>query len=209
MWWSAILPSLIGFLGVLVGAFMVRGNERGLRRLDFVDKQLPIPHSTAFGRKSVRSARLRVRIQGAADSAWRELCAEHAPGSAPDHAPFAKIIEYENDQLKAVLLPAYEKMLQILRDNFYLAEESTRQYLPTLIEYLEVWRRHQKDSIPGEVIRKLGHTEQQLHPFYADIEATFTRLRQTLASGYVSSPLVSRLANLLKRGPSPPANVSR
>jgi len=38
--WAAILPSLIGFLGVLVGAFMVRGNERGRRRLDFVQTQL-------------------------------------------------------------------------------------------------------------------------------------------------------------------------
>lgn len=134
---------------------------------------------------------LRVRIQGAADETWRELCADRAPGSAPDHAPFAKIIEYENEQLKAVLLPAYEKMLQTLRDNFYLADESTRQYLPTLIEYLEVWRRVQKDSIPGEVIRKLSHTEQQLHPFYADIEATFKRLRETLASGSVARSLTA------------------
>jgi hypothetical protein len=197
--WSAILPSLIGFLGVLVGVFMVRGNERGRRRLDFVERQLRDLYSPLHSfREEIRAlSELRVRIQGAADEAWRELCADRAPGSAPDHAPFAKIIDYENEQLKAVLLPAYEKMLQTLRDNFYLAEESTRQYLPTLIEYLEVWRRHQKESIPGEVIQKLGHGEAQLHPFYAHIEATFDRLRATLASGYVRSPLPTRLLDFL------------
>ena len=62
-------------------------------------------------------------------------------GAAPDHGPYARIIDYENEQLRAVLLPAYEKILQTFRDNFYLAEESTWQYHPTLIEYLEIWRR--------------------------------------------------------------------
>src|SRR4051812_38960544 len=123
--WSTILPSFIGFLGVLVGAFMVRGNERGRRRLDYVEKQLRDLYTPLHSlRQEIRAlSELRVRIQHAADAAWRELCADRPAGSVPDHAPFEKIIEYENEQLKVVLLPAYEKMLQTLRDNFYLAEE--------------------------------------------------------------------------------------
>jgi hypothetical protein len=95
---------------------------------------------------------LRARIERAANETWQELCADKPSDAAPDHAPYAKIIDYENEQLKAVLLPAYEKMLQTLSDNFYLAEESTRQYLPTLIEYLEIWRRHQKKSFLAAVM---------------------------------------------------------
>jgi hypothetical protein len=197
--WTAIVPSIIGLLGVLVGAFMVRGNERGRRRLDFVERQLRDLYSPLHSLRQEIAAlsELRVRIERAADGVWRELCATHPVGSAPDHTPFEKIIDYENEQLKAVLLPAYDKMLQTLRDNFYLAEESTRQYLPILIEYLEVWRRFQKKSIPGEVIRKLGHGEAQLHPFYADLETTFKRLRETLASGQTPSSLTGNVFNPL------------
>ena len=76
--WSTILPSLVGFLGVLVGAFMVRGNERGRRRLDFIEKQLRDLYSPLHSiRQEIRAlSELRVRIEGASDEAWRQLCAD-------------------------------------------------------------------------------------------------------------------------------------
>lgn len=187
--WTTLIPSVIGFLGVLAGAWLVRSNERQARKLEFVEKQLHELYSPLYAtRKEIRSlSELRVRVADAADSAWRELCEDQPQGAAPDFSRFRKVIEYENEQLKEVLLPGYERMLNTLRENLYLAEESTRQHLPTLIEYLEIWRRHLNKSIPGEVTIKLGHTEAKLDAFYTDVERTFAELREKLAAGDASS----------------------
>lgn len=180
--WSTILPSIVGLLGVVAGALMLRGNERSRQRLDFIEKQLRELYSPLHSlHQEIRTlSETRVRIQHASEAAWREIC-QNTP--RPDFEPFSKITEYDNDQFKSMLLPAYEKMLLTLREKFYLAEESTRGHLPTLIEYLEIWRRDQSRSLPGEVIRKLGHSEERLEAFYDDLEETFIRLRGLLRSG--------------------------
>ena len=99
--------------------------------------------------------------------------------------------------MKTVLIPAYEKMLHTLRDNLYLASDTTRQQLPALIEYVELWHRFHGKTIPGEVLVQLGLTEAKLQPLYDDVERNFASLRQSLVSAQVSS-LWNKLHRLSK-----------
>jgi hypothetical protein len=51
--------------------------------------------------------------------------------------------------------------------------------------YLDVWERHLRGAIPGEVVAALGHTEANLHPFYDHLEARYESLRKVVQSGRI------------------------
>jgi hypothetical protein len=96
-----------------------------------------------------------------------------------DNAPqFEKIIDYNNTQLREVILPLYRKMLAHFGDNMWLAEPSTVTYYGTLSEYVEIWNR--VESLPSKVIEDLGHDEKKLYPFYDDLQHNFERLSKEL-----------------------------
>jgi len=192
------LAPLLSFAAVFVGAWLVRANDQRRQQLDFVEKQLRQLYSPLLSlRKEVRAlSELRVRIQHISSATWREAV-ECVADKTLDYASYEQIIDYENEQLKTVLIPTYEKMLQTLRDNFYLASDTTRQQLPALVEYLELWHRFHGKTIPGEVLVRLGLTEEKLQPLYDDVESNFASLRQSLASARVLS-LWSRLRGFHK-----------
>ena len=99
---------------------------------------------------------------------------------APD---FAKVVEYDNDQLRNVILPSYRQMLVIFRERRWLADSETKQYLPALTEFVDLWDRWLSKTIPWEVIEKLRHSEQDLLPFYEHLEKKHDELRRILADG--------------------------
>lgn len=194
------LTPLLSFAAVFVGAWLVRANDRRRQQLDFIDKQLRQLYSPLLSlRREIRAlSELRVRIQSISGATWRDAVErERVAGKAPDFAPYEKIVAYENEQLKTVLIPAYEKMLHTLRDNLYLASDTTKQQLPALVEYVELWHRFHGKTIPGEVLVQLGLTEEKLQPLYDDVERNFASLRQSLASAQVAS-LWNRVCRSLK-----------
>jgi len=73
-------------------------------------------------------------------------------------------------------------MVAIFREKLWLAEPDTRAYLPALIEFVDLWDRWLAESVPGEVIEKLGHSEKHLHPFYEHLEKRHDELRSVLAA---------------------------
>ena len=93
---------------------------------------------------------------------------------------FNKIIQYDNKQMEEVDLPAYSQMLELFTSKLHLAEASTRAHLPALVEFIERWNRVSKHTLPGEVVEKIGASEENLMPLYLDLEQHFRRLQAAL-----------------------------
>lgn len=96
------------------------------------------------------------------------------------YAPYGKIIEYDNNQLREELIPLYRKMLDIFTEKYWLADEDTRAYYQEFLEFVEIWERFLAEALPGEVIRKLGHTEENVLPFYEHVERKLSVLQDEI-----------------------------
>ncbi len=190
---SIAIPALAGFAGVLIGAWLTARRERAQSRLAFVERQLRDFYAPLLGiRTEIRTkSELRVHIQSAASEAWTDLCA-HAGTENPAELQrltgarglqFTKIIEYDNKTFEEELLPAYERMSAIFRDGLWLTEPETKTYYTSFMEFLDVWNRAIDDSLPYEVLQRLGHSEQNLHPFYQHLQDTHDRLRALVKAG--------------------------
>jgi len=103
--------------------------------------------------------------------------------SATRGPEFKKLIECDNRQLQEDLLPAYRQMTTLFRERFWLADPDTRRHYQDLIQFVELWDRWLAKSIPAEVIERVGHAEERLHPFYEHIYERHDSLRTRLESG--------------------------
>lgn len=182
------IPALVTLLAVYFTYRFATRQTLFRKRLDFIEKQIVGLYSPMIGcLKAIRaSSELRLEISQAADEAWRELssrCPTPPGPSDDDFAPYRRIIEYDNTQLKTSLLPLYDRMLSIFTENYWLAEDSTKEHYPELCRFVDIWHRHLEDSIPTDVVRKLDHREERLHALYEDLESILTALRSKLAEG--------------------------
>jgi hypothetical protein len=148
---------------------------------------------SAFRNEIKMRSELRVKVQGAASSAWVTLVEQAQAVSTeasqrlidsrgPD---FDKVIEYDNMKLEEALLPLYRQMAQLFRDNLWLAEVETRAHYQKLIEFIDIWDRWIAKSIPSEVLKNLDHSEKWLHPFYQHLEEKHDQLRAQIQKGEV------------------------
>jgi hypothetical protein len=158
------------------------------RRNAFREKQLSEFYAPLAGlRQQVRAkSDLRLKISGAAESAWQEEVSRYHGQIMHDHeeriAPFKKIIAYNNDQLEKELLPAYRQMLAIFTDRYHLAEPATRAYYSSFLEFVEIWNRFMAESLPTDVLERLKHSEDAVKPFYEHLENKVTEFQTELLS---------------------------
>lgn len=165
--------------------------ERTQRKHAFIEKQLSEFYSPLLGLRAEVKAHgeLRVRLQNEAGEAWRVLSEAVAPGpeaialTEQRFPEFQALIEYDNKKLVERLLPCYRKMLDLFRDKLWLAEEETRKHYLTLIEFVDVWDRWIAKSLPAEVIGRIEHGEEKLHPFYEHTQEQHDKLRALIAKG--------------------------
>lgn len=185
---------LLQFLSALVGGLVVY--VFGVRKFSletrstFVQKQLSEFYSPIAGyRKRIRAkSEVRLKVSEAASEAWKELCAPYSEAKQPMlnheelYAPYGKIIEYDNNQLREELMPLYRKMLDIFTEKYWLADADTRAYYQNFLEFVEIWERYLAEALPGDVIPKFGHTEENVKPFYEHIESKLTTLQKEITS---------------------------
>ena len=187
-------PVLSGLAGIFIGAWLSGRQAKAQRKHSFIEKQLSHFYSPMLGLRSEIRMRseLRVKIQDTANSAWKELCEDARQRGGPEETrklsddrfrEFKGIIEYDNRMLTEELIPAYKTMVKIFRENMWLAEPSTREYFRKLLEFVDMWDRWLDKSMPVEVLEKLRHTEETLHPFYEHLEQTHSSLRKKLETG--------------------------
>ncbi|MCB1809678.1 MAG: hypothetical protein KDJ99_32280 [Candidatus Competibacteraceae bacterium] len=185
---------LLQFLSALVGGFVVY--IFGIRRFfletrnAFIQKQISEFYSPIAGYRKRISAKseVRLKVSDAANEAWKELCAPYSEANQriPDHdeqfAPYEKIIDYDNNQLREELMPLYRAMLEIFTEKYWLADAETRAYYQDFLEFVEIWERYLAEALPPDVIRKLEHTEENVKPFYEHIETKLTNLQEEITS---------------------------
>jgi hypothetical protein len=192
---TTLLPVISGLTGVVIGAWLTMRREKSQRRHDFLSTQLRDFYAPMLGMRSEirRRGEVRLAVSRAADTAWRELCAEARGTSDVPTAlqsltdtrgpAFQSIIDYNNRVLAEEALPAYREMVKLFRGSLWLAEASTRQHFSTLIEFVDIWERWLSGSLPAEVIAKLNHCEELLEPLYQDLEGQHSRLRAAVSKG--------------------------
>jgi hypothetical protein len=98
-------------------------------------------------------------------------------------APFHKIFEYDNEQLRAELLPKYRDMLALFTERYYLAAPDTRIFYEPFLEFVEIWNRWLGESLPVEVLEKLEHGEEGVKPFYEHLESKMESLQMEVSRG--------------------------
>jgi len=187
------VPSISGLLGVVIGALLTSRQQRKQRKLQFIENQLRNFYSPLLGiRDEIRfQSELRVHVSTEANAAWRELCekdrkrrpeAESLPTQELQNK-FDEIIKYDNEKFRNDMLPAYHRMIEIFKENYFLAEETTRPHFQALINFVDIWDRWQAKSLPVQVSERLGHKEDTLTPLYDDLQIKLNELRKKLASG--------------------------
>lgn len=184
------IAAAAGLLGVWIGALSTERAQQRSRAHQFRRAQLERFYGPMIALRTQTRilSELRVRVGAVADTAWREGVSglsvdgvERFRDASKD--AFHRIIEDENAQLRDLLLPNYNSMVRMFVSRYWLAEPSTREHLPALIEFVDVWRRWQAGSLPAEVLERLDHREDKLYPLYDDLAAHLDRLRGELASG--------------------------
>jgi len=192
---TTLLPVVFGFIGIILGAWLSSRRETAQRRYSFRERQLRDLYSPLLGlRSEIRiKSELREKVRAAAHAEWQRLCQEARETADPpenlrrlsnERGPeLERLFDYDNQQLADDLVPSYRKILAVLRDNLWLAEPDTRSYLGKLIEFVELWERWLAQAIPAEVVRRLGHSEESLHPFYEHLEKKHDELRGLLSRG--------------------------
>jgi|SRR5580658_500112 hypothetical protein len=190
---NPLISAAAGLGGVFLGGYLSDRREREKRRNDFITRQLAEFYGPLVSMRAEIQARsaLRLKIQTAQDqnhmndlldaqlhggpNAVKEMNDDNIP-------PMLDVMRDEYKIFTDVMMPLYRNMLQTFRDRMWLAETETRDYLPALVEFVDVWERHLRGTMPGEVLLEINHTEQNLHPFYDHLKSTHDRLRHVLAA---------------------------
>jgi hypothetical protein len=185
-----LLSAIFGLLGVVIGGWIANRNQGKERRHRRYEEQLRFYAELLSIRTVIRAkSELRLRLGNLAHAAWQE---EIRPASEQGPTPlreevyarrseeYDKLADYNDNQLRDELIPLYHKMLDHWTANMAQAEPSTQQHFATFVDFVEIWDRFLKKSLPTEVIRQITHEEKKLYPLYEDIEKQVERLRKEL-----------------------------
>lgn len=186
-----IAPILSGLIGVFVGAWLSRRQSQEQWKLDFYEKQLRELYSPlASTRKEIQIlSEFRLAGAEASETWWQKVCergkyikdmGESVKFFDEEGEKITTQIEYENKQLVEKIIPAYRLMVNILKNNYWLAEEQTKDHFPTLVKFVEVWERYLSRTHPMDVIKEINVSENELMSFYKDVERIHCFLRKKL-----------------------------
>ena len=189
---SIAVPAVSGLCGVALGGWLISHREKIGRRHSFLIKQLTDFYSPLLALKCEIETikKVRLKISQAAGKAWKDMfskCGENPVAlkqldqSSGDK--FKKIIDFDNEYLRENTIPAYRNMVDIFRKAMWLAEKSTTEHFPALLEFVNIWDRYLEDSLPGEVLQELDFSEQMLKDFYDDLQKQNDYLRGKLLKG--------------------------
>ena len=193
-WVPLLLPGLLsaifGLIGVAVGGWIANHNQSKERKHRRYEEQLRFYAELLSIRMVIRAkSELRLRLSNLAHKTWQE---EIRPASEQGPTPlrdelyarrseeYDKLADYSDNQLRDELIPLYHRMLDYWTANMAQAEPSTQQHFATFVDFMEIWDRFLKKSLPAAVIREITHEENKLYPLYEDIEKQVERLRKEL-----------------------------
>jgi len=177
-----------GWIGALINNWMMVRRETAARAVQFRKQQLEQFYGPLVAiHKEIRArSELRVKLQNAIDSRHVQDMLLAGPGKTEEasdaHLPsIVKNVQDENETFRNVLMPRYREMINVFRDKMWLAERETREFFNSLIEFVDVWDKILDDKLPRSVAPAIGHTEENLKPFYRHLEEVHDRLRSEIS----------------------------
>jgi hypothetical protein len=173
--WSTI-GALVGGLGIgtlvtqLLSGWQTRRRESATRDRELRARQLQELYGPLLSlHQEIRAhSELRVKLQTAVFQS--KMAADDVLKNVLD----------ENETFRQVLMPRYREMAKLFQEKIWLAEPETRKHFPSLIEFIQVWERVLDGRFPRELARQIGHTEENLKPFYFDLEEKTDSLRRRI-----------------------------
>ncbi len=187
------ISAIAGLLGIFIGAWLTSQREKTQRELKYIENQLSLFYSPLLGIRNTihKNAELRVLIQNTARDQWTLLTAqtdaldplEKQQITSQKWPLFQNLLEYDEKKFTDELFPLYVDMLECFKKNYWLADDETRSYYPTLLQFVEVWNRNLSNALPIEVWVALDHKEANLKDFYEHLETKHEELRSLLKSG--------------------------
>lgn len=188
---SQNFSAITGLLGVYIGVWITNRQTVTQRKFDFYEKQLRELYSPLVGVRKEIQILSEFRLAGAEASQkwWQKVCERGKHITDMDKSvnfydkegeKITTQIEYENKQLVEKIIPAYRQMVNIFKDNYWLAEEQTKEHFPALVKFVEAWERYLSRTHPVDVIKEISVSENELMSFYKDIEKTHYSLRKKL-----------------------------
>jgi hypothetical protein len=173
-----------GWIGSVINNWMASHREMAARAVQFRKQQLEQFYGPLLAmHKEIRArSELRVKLQKAINTQHIEdmlLAGRGKTDEASDaHLPaILTNIRDESETFQNVLMPRYREMIDVFRGKMWLAEPETREYFKSLIEFVDVWDKILADKLPRSVAPAIGHTEQNLYPFYQHLEEVHDRIR--------------------------------
>jgi len=171
---NPLISAVSGLAGVLLGGLIAQHRQRVERRQALIREQLSEFYAPMLGYREGLKARgqLRFKIREAAQSEWQRLVegtsAIDADARHELHEKrwpeFQRVIDHDNEQLEDVDIPTYRQMLDLFARKMHLAEPSTRDHFPALVEFIQIWERFLKKSLPNEVVIRIPANEENLKP---------------------------------------------
>lgn len=186
--WISFIDLAKIVLPLIIVAFLSYkfGNKKSHyeKKLEFINKRITEFYSPMLGYiyRIEASNLLQKELSELAGEAWKEIVANNDKNENLDEEfkPFQKLIEYDNKITNEEVLPLFYKMHDIFTENYWLAEDSTKQHYLKLSRYVDVWKRFQNDSIPRQVLWKMEKDENLLIPFKTDIKNKLDYLKKSL-----------------------------
>ena len=205
---NIIIPSISALLGVLIGGWISSGNQRLERHHNRIREQVDNFYSPLLGKRAqiLAKSELRLKVSGATGAAWRQLMGrfDDAPLKVTKQVheerwpDFEKVVEENNRRFIEEVMPLYKEMVDHFAANMGLAEPSTRDHFGALVEFVEIWERWLDETIPGEAVKLLGHSEDNLKSLYENLASELECKSQELKDGSIFLDFKTFFSNLLR-----------
>jgi hypothetical protein len=186
--WISLIDLAKIVLPLIIVAFLSYklGNKKSRyeKKLEFITKQITEFYSPMLGfiYRIEASNLLQNELSKLADETWKEIAANNKEHKNlnEEFKPFQILIESGNKTTNEEVLPLFYKMHDVFTQNYWLAEDSTKQHYLILSRYVDIWRRFQANSIPRQVLWKMEKDENLLIPFKMDMENKLGFLKKSL-----------------------------
>jgi len=184
-----VVPAAAALIGVLIGGWITSHNQKKERRNRRIREQLEGFYGPLLAmRMKIRAmSEVREKLRNIARAAYNEELKAVGPDPVvkanyeATHWPeYVKLIEYDERQLKEELVPIYRKMLELMTDKMWLAEQATLDHYAGFVEFVEIWNRALDKSMPSKVVWRIEHSEASLQPFYDNLASQAEQFRLDL-----------------------------
>lgn|ERR1700680_153168 len=176
MTWDIAKILLTVFLIVLGSALAFRykfmPEFRTTKRAEFLEKQL----SELYGPLKIAIRKARTM----SENREREKKAFHRyaePGDPKDDERHAQLMQKHNQELRSIIISAYEEMAILISTKAHLAEPEIIEGFDPFYRYLNTWQDHLTKPIaerfPGPAARELADENKEPREYFALIEQQF------------------------------------